>query len=81
MARWKIQDAKARFSELVEKAQIEGPQMIIQHGHERAVLLSIEDYQALLCHQADGQAVLLGGPKMDDFSVPRDSDTGRKTAL
>jgi antitoxin Phd len=45
--RWPLQDAKARFSELVRKAQDEGPQRVTVHGRESVVVLSVEDYVRL----------------------------------
>jgi len=81
MATWQIQDAKARFSEVIERARTEGPQMITRHGAERAVVLSIEDYRTLAAHKPDFKAHLLGGPKFDDFSIERDHDTGRDVEL
>jgi prevent-host-death family protein len=41
---WKLQDAKARFSEVVRRAQSEGPQHVTVHGKEAVVVLSAEDY-------------------------------------
>jgi len=81
MAEWQVQEAKARFSEVVEKARTEGPQTITRHGRERAVLLSIEDYRALLSRQTDVRDLLLGGPKVDDFIIERDGDRGREAEL
>ena len=81
MAYWPIQDAKAHFSEVIERARSEGPQTITRHGTERAVLLSIEDYQALAGRRPDLKAHLLGGPKFDHFSIDRDQDTGRPIDL
>ena len=81
MAEWQVQEAKTRFSEVIEKARTEGPQTITRHGRERAVLLSIEDYRALLSRQVDVRTVLLSGPKVDDFTIERDGDTGREIAL
>lgn len=81
MARWQVQDAKSRLSEVIERARTEGPQTITRHGAERAVLLSIEDYRALAAHKPDFKAYLLGGPKIDDFSVERSRDTGRAVKL
>jgi antitoxin Phd len=81
MAVWQIQDAKARFSELIVCARRDGPQMITRHGSERAVLLSIEDYRALTAYKPDFRQHLLGGPKFEDFSVERDRDTGREIEL
>jgi len=81
MAHWPIQDAKAHFSEVIERAQSEGPQTITRHGAERAVLLSVEDYHALAGHRSDFKAHLLGGPKVEDFTIERDRDTGRPVDL
>lgn len=47
MSRWQLQDAKARFSQLVKSARQEGPQEITVHGKPTAVLLSAEDYLRL----------------------------------
>ena len=76
MAIWKFQDARTRFSEVIERAHTEGPQTITRQGAERAVVLSIEDFRALAAHRPDFKAHLLGGPKVDEFSIER-PDTGR----
>jgi antitoxin Phd len=81
MAAWQVQQAKTRLSEVIERARTEGPQTITRHGAERAVVLSIEDYRALLAHKPDFKAHLLGGPKIDDFTIERDPDTGRDVEL
>jgi antitoxin Phd len=81
MDKWQINEAKTRFSELIERARTEGPQTITRHGAERAVVLSIEDYRVLAAHKPDFKAHLLGGPKVDDFPVERDRDTGRAVVL
>jgi antitoxin Phd len=81
MATWPVQHAKSRFSEVIERARTEGPQTITRHGTERAVVLSIEDYRALATQKSDFKAYLLGGPKVDDFSIERDRDTGRDVEL
>ncbi len=77
MATWQVKDAKARLSEVIERARTEGPQTIMRHGAEQAVVLSIEGYRALAAHKPDFKAYLLGGPKVDDFPVERDRDLGR----
>jgi antitoxin Phd len=81
VAIWQVQDAKARLSEVIERARTEGPQTITRHGTERAVVLSIDDYRALVVHKPDFKAHLLGGPKVDDFAIERDRDTGRTIEL
>jgi antitoxin Phd len=81
MATWQVQEAKTRLSEVIERARTEGPQTITRHGAERAIVLSIEDYRALAANKPDFKAHLLGGPKLDDFSIDRDRDTGRDIDL
>ena len=81
MAVWQVQVAKTRLSEVIERARTDGPQTITRHGAERAVVLSIEDYRALVARKPDFKAHLLGGPKVDDFSIERDRNTGRTVEL
>ena len=81
MAIWQLQEAKTRLSQLLEEAEHEGPQTITRHGKDRAVILSIRDYRALMAHRPNLKEYLLGGPKTDDFEVPRDNDTGRPVTL
>lgn len=44
---WKLQDAKARFSEVVRLACEAGPQHVTVNGKEKAVILSAQDYWRL----------------------------------
>jgi antitoxin Phd len=45
---WQLQEAKNKFSKLVEKALSEGPQFVTKHGKEAVVILSVEDYQKIV---------------------------------
>ncbi|MDE2899828.1 MAG: type II toxin-antitoxin system Phd/YefM family antitoxin [Chloroflexota bacterium] len=45
--KWPVQDAKAKFSELLETAVTEGPQVITKRGVEAAVLVPIEQWRRL----------------------------------
>lgn len=47
LRQWKLQDAKNRFSEVVEIAMKEGPQEITKHGEHAVVILSFALYQEL----------------------------------
>lgn len=78
---WQIQTAKARLSEVIERAREQGPQIITRHGADRAVVLSIEDYRALTARKKDFHTFLLSGPKFDDFEIERDKDTGREVDM
>jgi antitoxin Phd len=44
---WKLQDAKARFSQVVRDARERGPQRVTVHGKDAVVILSAEDYARL----------------------------------
>ena len=46
-AKWQLQEAKNRLSEVVRKAQREGPQVITLHGSDAAVVVSAKDYGRL----------------------------------
>jgi antitoxin Phd len=78
---WQVQEAKARLSEVIERARTDGPQVITRHGEERAVVLSIEDYRSMTAPKMDFISYLLSGPKVDDFEIERDKDTGRDVDL
>ena len=44
---WQVQDAKARFSELLEASLAEGPQIVTKRGVDAAVLVSIDQWRRL----------------------------------
>src|SRR5258708_27698355 len=45
--RWLLQDAKARFSELVRRVRTEGPQHVTVHGRDEVVIIAAEDFRRL----------------------------------
>lgn len=67
MAKWQLQHAKARFSELVDDAVEKGPQIVTRRGVDTAVLVSIDEWKNLQSEGAkDWKQVLLGdGPRFD----------------
>lgn len=46
--RWKLEDAKARFSEVVRHAREEGPQRVSVRGHDAVVVMSVEEFERLV---------------------------------
>jgi antitoxin Phd len=81
MARWQVQEAKMRLSQVIEEAQTKGPQMITRHGVDRAVVLSIDDFRSLTASKPDLREYLLSGPKVEEFEIEADGDTGREIGL
>ena len=47
MKRWSVQEAKARFSELLDTCVKHGPQVVTKRGAEAAVLVPVEDWRRL----------------------------------
>jgi prevent-host-death family protein len=45
--RWLLQDAKARFSELVRRVRTEGPQHVTVHGRNEVVVIAAEEFRRL----------------------------------
>ncbi|MEW5983139.1 MAG: type II toxin-antitoxin system Phd/YefM family antitoxin [Acidobacteriota bacterium] len=80
--RWQLQEAKNRFSELVETTLRAGPQVVTRRGEDTVVVVPIETYRALT--RATGSLVEffakspLRGAKL---SLARDGDTGRTVDL
>jgi prevent-host-death family protein len=80
MAQWQLQEAKTRFSEVIEEAHTKGPQIITRHGAERAVLLSIGDYRSLVSDKPNLIEYLLGGHKVAAFDIgPNHDDNNNQT--
>jgi prevent-host-death family protein len=75
---WQLQEAKAKFSQLVQKAMDEGPQTVTRHGKEAVVVLSAEEYQKLKERRPSLKEVLMSGPEGDFELPPRVRDVGRK---
>ena len=62
---WALQDAKNRFSEVVQRARREGPQTVTLRGERAAVVLSAADYDALVRDRPSLVDDLLSGPAWD----------------
>ncbi len=65
---WQLQEAKAKFSQLVQKALDEGPQTVTRHGKEVAVLC-LDDYKKLKQRNPSLKEVLMSGPE-GEFELP-----------
>lgn len=80
--RWKLEDAKARFSEVVRRAREDGPQRVTVRGQDAVVVMSVEKFERL----APGkprvpfvefmESLHLGG-----LDLTREADRGRDVEL
>jgi prevent-host-death family protein len=78
---WQVQTAKQRFSELVERAVNEGPQIVTKHGRETVVVIDIEEYRRLRGEPMDFKEFLMSMPRIDDLEIERSKDVGRDIDL
>jgi prevent-host-death family protein len=82
MEQWQLQDAKNRFSEVVQKALKHGPQLITRRGIKTAVIMSIEEYQKLTKPKTDIVDFFHKSPLKDiGIDLTRDKDAGREVDL
>ena len=76
MSNWQMPDAQSRLREVIEKALHEGPQTITDNGVE-VIVLAESEFRLLANRKPTFVEFLLSGPKVDDFTIERDLDTGR----
>ena len=80
---WQLQEAKSKFSQVVNRALKEGPQIVTKHGQEVVVVLSIEEYRKLAEHRPTLLELLSNSPFAgSELEITRDKeDVGREFAL
>jgi len=79
---WKLEDAKARFSEVVRRAQSIGPQRVTVRGEPAVVVIDAAELDRLLPSSEQLPLVqFLAGLGLDDLDLTRQEDTGRDVDL
>jgi antitoxin Phd len=72
MRNWPVQDAKARFSEMLETCLKEGPQVVTKRGAKAAVLVPMQDWQRLQqAARPTLKALLLANHARGELNVPQ----------
>ncbi len=82
--RWQLQEAKNKFSQLVERARKFGPQIVTKHGKEAVVILSFEDYKKMVLPEDNLIEFLRKSPLAQseiNFSALRQKDKPRDIIL
>jgi len=76
---WKLEDAKARFSELVRRAQSDGPQRVTCRGKDAVVVMSAEDFARLQPDTRTGADLMrfLQQTSLGELKLTREEDRGR----
>lgn len=81
---WQLQDAKSRFSEVIDLALAQGAQIVTRRGKKTVVVLPFDEYERLTRRNGSLVEFLLASPlagsKLNvdrDKSLPRDIELER----
>ncbi|MGH7024301.1 MAG: type II toxin-antitoxin system Phd/YefM family antitoxin [Caulobacteraceae bacterium] len=79
MKSWPVQDAKARFSELLDTCLKEGPQIVTKRGADAAVLMPVTDWRRLTqAAKPTLKALLLTDRARGELNVPERGGNQRR---
>ena len=80
---WQLQTAKAQFSQVVNRAVKDGPQLITKAGRPAVYIISTELFETEFASKAkDRKSILLASPHHEvALDIDRDSDEGREVEL
>jgi prevent-host-death family protein len=81
MNTWQLQQAKSRFSELVDTVIEQGPQSVTRHGHEAVVVVSSKDYRRLSGQAGSLVTTLLNAPRGAALNIQRSKEKIRDVGL
>ncbi|MDJ0765759.1 MAG: type II toxin-antitoxin system Phd/YefM family antitoxin [Myxococcota bacterium] len=82
METWQLQDAKNRFSELVERARAKGPLLVTRRGKPAVIVLSAEEYQRMVDKEDSSLDILLAAPRVgDELEIERDPSLPRSVSF
>ena len=80
---WKLEDAKARFSEIVRRARTDGPQRVTLRGKDAVVVIAVEALKKLLPDERPKRSLVafLQSTALGEIDTSRAPDRGRDLAL
>ena len=86
MQKWKLEDAKNRFSEVVRLARKHKPQLVTKNGRDAVVVVSAEDYASLTAPEENLVDFLRNSPLSEaladgSFDLTRDKGISRDIAF
>jgi len=80
MQTWQLQEAKSRFSEVVDMALKEGPQFVTRRGQDAVVILAASDYRRM-SGTPSLLSTLLSGPRGTPLIMDRSQESIREVDL
>lgn len=81
MHTWQLQEAKSRFSEVVDLTLKEGPQLVTRRGEEAVVILAANEYRRLSGQTANLMDCLLNAPRGEPLVLDRSRESIRDLVL
>lgn len=79
---WQLQDAKSRFSEVINLALTQGVQIVTRRGKREIVILSIKEYEKLIRKEQSLSQFLSSSPLAgSELRVTRETDLPRDIGL
>ncbi len=79
---WQLQEAKSKFSQLVEDAMHKEPQIVTKHGDKAVVVLSFEEYTKITKLKTDLVKFLRESPLAEvALEITRNKDIPRDISL
>jgi len=81
MHTWQLQEAKSRFSEVVDLTLTEEPQLVTRRGADAVVILAAEDYRRLVGDAPNLIDHLLNAPRGEALVITRSKEPIRDLDL
>ena len=80
MQTWQLQEAKSRFSELVDRTLTEGPQLVTRRGTEAVVVIAAPEFHRLYSGLSL-RDVLRNAPRGEPLNLERSDEPVREIGL
>lgn len=80
MQTWQLQEAKSRFSELVERTLTEGPQLVTRRGAEAVVVIAAPEFHRLYSGLSL-RDVLRNAPRGEPLNLERSAEPAPEIGL
>lgn len=77
---WKLAEAKNRFSEVINKVALEGPQKVVRRN-EAFIIMKEALYRQLIGRQASFKDYLMQGESLEGLDLTRDTTIMRDAEI
>ncbi|MFQ5451724.1 MAG: type II toxin-antitoxin system Phd/YefM family antitoxin [Nitrospinaceae bacterium] len=77
---WKLAEAKNKFSEVINKALLEGPQKVVRRD-QSFIIIEENQYKKLTGKKSSFKDYILNAPSLDGLDLSRDQSPVRNTDL